>query len=77
MSRILIVDDETGIRRSLAGILGDEGFETTPAADGEAAIESIANDGPPDLVLLDIACRAATGSTSWSRSPRAGRSCRS
>ena len=38
MSRILIVDDEEGIRRSLAGILGDEGFDTVGVADGEAAI---------------------------------------
>ena len=34
MTRILIVDDEAGIRHSLAGILGDEGFETTAVADG-------------------------------------------
>ena len=37
MSRILIVDDEEGIRRSLAGILGDEGFDTTPASQGETS----------------------------------------
>jgi two-component system, NtrC family, nitrogen regulation response regulator NtrX len=61
MSRILIVDDEDGIRRSLAGILGDEGFATTPAADGEAALTSIAVDGPPDLVLLDIAMPGRDG----------------
>ena len=34
MSRILIVDDEESIRRSLAGILSDEGFETDSVADG-------------------------------------------
>jgi len=58
---VLIVDDEEGIRRSLAGILGDEGFETTPAADGERAIESLARDGLPDLVLLDIAMPGRDG----------------
>jgi two-component system nitrogen regulation response regulator NtrX len=61
VSRILIVDDESGIRSSLAGILGDEGFESTPAADGEAALASFASDGPPDLVLLDIAMPGRDG----------------
>jgi len=55
MARILIVDDEAGIRSSLAGILGDEGFETTVCEDGAAALMSLEQAGPPDLVLLDIA----------------------
>jgi two-component system nitrogen regulation response regulator NtrX len=61
LSRILVVDDEDGIRRSLAGILSDEGFETTPARDGEEALASIAGDGLPDLVLLDIAMPGRDG----------------
>ena len=54
MTRILIVDDEEGIRRSLAGILGDEGFESTSAADGEQALESIATDGVPDCIEVQV-----------------------
>jgi two-component system nitrogen regulation response regulator NtrX len=61
LSRILVVDDEDGIRRSLAGILSDEGFDTTPARDGEEALASIASDGLPDLVLLDIAMPGRDG----------------
>jgi len=61
VSRILIVDDEEGIRHSLSGILGDEGYATTPAADGEAALASIEEDGAPDLVLLDIAMPGRDG----------------
>ncbi len=61
MSRILIVDDEDDIRRSLAGILGDEGFETATAEDGERAIARIEEEGPPDLVLLDIAMPGRDG----------------
>ncbi len=61
MSRILVVDDEDGIRRSLAGILSDEGFDTTAARDGEEALASIASDGLPDLVLLDIAMPGRDG----------------
>jgi two-component system nitrogen regulation response regulator NtrX len=61
LSRILIVDDEDDIRRSLAGILGDEGFETTTAEDGERGIACIEEEGPPDVVLLDIAMPGRDG----------------
>jgi two-component system nitrogen regulation response regulator NtrX len=61
LSRILIVDDEDGIRRSLAGILSDEGFDTTSARDGEEALAAVERDGEPDLVLLDIAMPGRDG----------------
>lgn len=53
MKNILIVDDEESIRQSLVGILGDEGFKTSIAADGEECLRAITTDDP-DLVLLDI-----------------------
>jgi two-component system nitrogen regulation response regulator NtrX len=53
-AHILIIDDEARIRSSLAGILADEGYETSMAADGEAALSKIQSDPPPDLVLSDI-----------------------
>ena len=56
-----MVDDEEGIRRSVAGMLSDEGFDTTPARDGEEALASIASEGLPDLVLLDIAMPVKDG----------------
>ena len=55
VNRILIVDDEASIRRSLAGILSDEGFSPAEAPDGEAALAELRGESPPDLVLLDIA----------------------
>ncbi len=61
MSRILIVDDEEGIRRSVAGILEDEGFSTCCAEDGDSALTAISRDGPPELVLLDIAMPGRDG----------------
>jgi two-component system, NtrC family, nitrogen regulation response regulator NtrX len=61
LTRILVVDDEDGIRRSLAGILSDEGFDSTGARDGEEALASIASEGLPDLVLLDIAMPGRDG----------------
>jgi two-component system nitrogen regulation response regulator NtrX len=51
--KILIVDDEDGIRYSLKGILEDEEFYVTEAETGEKAIESLEED-QPDLVFLDI-----------------------
>jgi len=60
VSRILIVDDEQGIRKSLAGLLSDEGYEAHAAADGEAARAAV-REHPPDLVLLDIAMPGRDG----------------
>ena len=51
--RILIVDDEKNIVRSLTGVLSDEGYEISTTGDGVKALEIIQKD-PPDLVLLDI-----------------------
>jgi two-component system nitrogen regulation response regulator NtrX len=59
--RILIVDDEESIRRSLAGILADEGFETATARDGDQALAMLRADGLPSLVLLDIAMPGRDG----------------
>jgi len=50
---ILVVDDEEGIRSSLAGVLEDEGYTVITSSDGESGIE-IARRDSPDLVLLDI-----------------------
>ncbi len=50
---ILLVDDEADIRKSLGGILGDEGFEVRGAANGAGAFAAIEEE-TPDLVILDI-----------------------
>ena len=51
--RILVVDDEPGIRQSLAGVLEDEGYAVETVADGEACL-AILPGGEFELVLLDI-----------------------
>jgi two-component system nitrogen regulation response regulator NtrX len=62
LGHILIVDDEESIRRSLAGILSDEGFDTGIAPDGEQALAALRKgDEIPDLVLLDIAMPGRDG----------------
>ncbi|MFH2012153.1 MAG: sigma-54 dependent transcriptional regulator [Pseudomonadota bacterium] len=50
---ILIVDDEESIRRSLSGILKDEGFNVSLASNGIEAIQKIDKE-KPDLALIDI-----------------------
>jgi len=50
---ILIVDDEPSILQSLSGLLSDEGFEISTAANGYEALK-IVDIESPDLVLLDI-----------------------
>ncbi|MFW6337629.1 MAG: sigma-54-dependent transcriptional regulator [Alkalispirochaetaceae bacterium] len=53
MKRILVVDDEAGIREVLDEILRDEGYEVLVAADGLEALK-IVEEHPIDLVLLDV-----------------------
>ena len=50
---ILIVDDEAGVRSSLVGILGDEGYAVDSVDSGEAALKAIENRRF-DLLLLDV-----------------------
>jgi UDP-3-O-[3-hydroxymyristoyl] N-acetylglucosamine deacetylase len=51
--KILIVDDEASIRRTLDGVFKDEGFETIHAEDGQIALR-ILSEEKPSLVVLDI-----------------------
>ena len=51
--RILVVDDEEGIRRTLRQILQDEGYVVDEAVDGESAL-SQAGAEVYDVVLLDV-----------------------
>src|SRR5437899_8475845 len=50
---ILVVDDEAGVRSSLAGILGDEGYAVETLESGEAALTALENRRY-DLLLLDV-----------------------
>ncbi len=57
---ILIVDDEEPIRKSLQGILMDEGYEVASAASGKEALDLLA-EVQPALALLDIAMPGMDG----------------
>ncbi len=51
--RVLVADDEPGIRQSLCGVLQDEGFEPQAAESGEACLEALSQQSY-ELVLLDV-----------------------
>ncbi len=53
MAKILVVDDEIGIRELLSEILRDEGHDVL-LAENAAAARAARNGARPDLVLLDI-----------------------
>jgi two-component system nitrogen regulation response regulator NtrX len=52
-ARILIVDDEPDIRRSLSGVLEDEGYEAHAVASGEECLEYLGRQSC-ELLLLDV-----------------------
>ena len=51
--RVLVVDDEPGLRQSLGLLLADAGYEVTAEANGARALER-AQGEPFDLVLCDV-----------------------
>lgn len=53
MSKILVVEDEAGMRDPLVYLLRSEGYEVIEAEDGEAAVSIFQKEGA-DLVLLDL-----------------------
>ncbi len=54
--RILVVDDEPFIRRSLEFVLKKQGYDVHSAFDGQEAVEYLknANGKKPDLMFLDV-----------------------
>src|SRR5205807_8040473 len=56
--RILLVDDETNIRKMVGALLESEGFETAEAANGSAALAAVER-AAPDAVLLDTRVHVA------------------
>jgi two-component system, NtrC family, nitrogen regulation response regulator NtrX len=51
--RILVVDDEPGIRQSLCGVLEDEGYVAHSVESGEACLEELRRE-TCDLIFLDV-----------------------
>ena len=51
--RLLLIDDEPGLRTAVQAYLQDEGFEVTTAVDGEEGWEK-AQKMMPDLIISDV-----------------------
>jgi two-component system, OmpR family, response regulator MprA len=51
--RVLVVDDDEAVRRSISNALSRDGYEVSTAADGLAALDSLGRTRP-DAVVLDI-----------------------
>ncbi len=51
--RLLLVEDEAGLRLTLSDRLGSEGYTVETASDGEAGLERAAS-GRYDLIVLDV-----------------------
>ena len=58
--KLLVVDDEPGLRQSLRLLLTEEGFEVAEAADGERGLARALQE-PFDAVLCDVRMPALDG----------------
>ena len=53
MARILVIDDEPGMREMIRDALEDEGHQIIEAADGEAGMTCY-REQHPDLIVVDL-----------------------
>lgn len=53
MAKILFVEDEASLQKTVGEVLEQEGFEVLRALDGETGLQ-LAKTQNPDLILLDL-----------------------
>ena len=74
MTRILVVEDEPGLRKALGINLRARGYEVALAGDGRSALTA-ASQHPPDAVILDLGLpdmdgtEVIEGLRGWSQAP--------
>lgn len=54
MTRLLMLEDDAGLRASLRMVLEDEGYDVVEAAEAERALEVLAEQRAVDLMLVDL-----------------------
>jgi PAS domain S-box-containing protein len=60
--RILVVDDEEGVRRSAIRALSRYGYSVEEAWDADSALARVSNGGPPiDLIVTDVVMPGKSG----------------
>ncbi len=52
--RLLLVEDEPDIREPLRELLQDEGFEVRTANNGQDALDTLARDPLPGIIIADL-----------------------
>ena len=62
--KILVVDDQKGIRLTLSAIMAHQGYDVTEVEDGYQAIEAVTNTAF-DVVFLDIKMPGINGVQSF------------
>ena len=74
MTRVLVVEDEAGLRKALGINLRARDYEVSLAADGRSALSAASAD-PPDVVVLDLGLpdmdgvEVIEGLRGWSEAP--------
>ena len=58
---ILVIDDDTEIRYSLARVLSSHGYQVTEAPSGEQGIATVKAGPHPDLIFLDVRMSGMSG----------------
>ena len=53
MKKILIIEDESALQKTLGEVLSQQGYEILSALDGEVGLK-LAQSKKPDLILLDM-----------------------
>jgi len=53
MKKILIIEDESALQKTLGDVLSQNGYQTKSALDGETGLK-LTQSEKPDLILLDL-----------------------
>lgn len=53
MSKVLVIDDQPGIRRLLVEVLAEEGYTVITASNGYEGVQQV-KDEHPNLILMDM-----------------------
>ena len=71
--KLLVIDDDRGIRETLGEVLRDEGYTVGLARDGAEALAALADGPAPRLILLDLAMPGMGGAEFLELQRRDGR----
>jgi len=59
--RILVIDDDEGVREAMVGILEMTGYRVASATNGKEALDYLRDAATPDLIISDLAMPVMDG----------------